>query len=305
MYVQQYTCNKPGKLNARGPMLLACNHPNSFLDAIILCSLFKAPVYSLARGDVFKKAWAAKLLKSLNILPVYRTSEGVENLNENYKTFDACIEIFKKGGIVLIFSEGLCQNEWHFRPLKKGTARLAIAAWEQNIPLRILPTALNYSSFKQYGKNMHIFFGEEFNEAIIEPGWPHGKQIATFNRELRDQLQPLIYEIDPNDKGTLKSIFEKPVTTIQKALLALPAALGYLLHWPVFTAVNSFTRSRAIESGHYDSIIIGLLFFTYTIYLLLLFLALYLSTGSAWSLAVFILMPLLARCTLMLKKMVK
>ena len=106
-------------LNEKGPLLLACNHPNSFLDSVILNTLFEQPVWSLARGDVFKKPFYAKLLTALKILPVYRTSEGVENLSENYKTFDACIRIFKSNGIVTIYSEGKCINEWHLRPLKK------------------------------------------------------------------------------------------------------------------------------------------------------------------------------------------
>src|SRR5688572_19662842 len=125
-------------LEEKGPLLLACNHPNSFLDSVILDTLFKEPVWSLARGDVFKKPFYIKLLGKLKILPVYRTSEGVENLSENYKTFDACIDLFKKDALVTIFSEGKCINEWHLRPLKKGTARLAVRAWEENIPLRVL-----------------------------------------------------------------------------------------------------------------------------------------------------------------------
>ena len=79
-----------------GPLLIAANHPNSFLDAIIIATLFDKPVYSLARGDAFKKPLYARLLRKLNMHPVYRTSEGVENMEHNYSTFDACKVIFKK-----------------------------------------------------------------------------------------------------------------------------------------------------------------------------------------------------------------
>ncbi len=126
-------------LSSKGPLLLAVNHPNSFLDAVILDTLFDEPIYSLARGDAFNKKWIAKILRGLNILPVYREREGKEHLHRNYHTFDACLQIFKKNGIVLIFTEALCENEWHLRPLKKGTARLAATAWEQGIPLQCYP----------------------------------------------------------------------------------------------------------------------------------------------------------------------
>jgi len=75
-------------------LMIAANHPNSFLDAIILATLFKQPIYSLARGDAFKNKFFAALLKSLNMYPVYRTSEGVENMEHNYSTFNTCREIF-------------------------------------------------------------------------------------------------------------------------------------------------------------------------------------------------------------------
>jgi 1-acyl-sn-glycerol-3-phosphate acyltransferase len=128
--------NKPDLLKKKGPLLLACNHPNSFLDAAILAELFKHPVYSLARGDVFKKPFYIKLLKALKILPIYRNSEGIENLNINYETFDSCKEIFKQKGIVLIFCEGQCINEWHLRPLKKERPGLHSAAGKKTFNWR-------------------------------------------------------------------------------------------------------------------------------------------------------------------------
>jgi 1-acyl-sn-glycerol-3-phosphate acyltransferase len=70
IYCKKLAINKKEMLQHNGPLLLACNHPNSFLDAIILCTIFKKPVYSLARGDAFNKSFTAKILKGLNILPV-------------------------------------------------------------------------------------------------------------------------------------------------------------------------------------------------------------------------------------------
>jgi 1-acyl-sn-glycerol-3-phosphate acyltransferase len=159
-YCRKICVNNPQALQTKGPLLLAANHPNSFLDAIILALLFRHPIYSLARGDAFANRFITKMLRLLNMLPVYRQSEGSENLEHNYTTFNECIGIFKKKGIVLIFSEGRCINEWHLRPLKKGTARLAISAWQNKIPLNILPVGVNYSNFRLFGKNVIINFGK-------------------------------------------------------------------------------------------------------------------------------------------------
>src|SRR5664279_4400786 len=100
------------------------------------------------------------LLRRLKMLLVSRIIEGAENLENNYTTFNECVDIFKQNGIVLIFSEGRCINEWHLRPLKKGTARLALAAWEDNIPLEGLLLGINYNSFRKFGKTIFLNFGE-------------------------------------------------------------------------------------------------------------------------------------------------
>ena len=137
-------------LQKQGPLLIASNHPNSFLDAIIVQLYLKILFIHWHAEMLLHGRLITKILTSFNMLPVYRVSEGVENLENNYTTFEACQDIFKKNGIVLIFSEGRCINEWHLRPLKKGTARLALAAWQQNIPLEILPLGINYSNFRKF-----------------------------------------------------------------------------------------------------------------------------------------------------------
>ena len=114
------------------------------------------------------------------MFPVYRVSEGVENLNSNYETFENCKKLFREQGIVLIFSEGKCVNEWHLRPLKKGTARLAMNSWEENIPLEVLPIGINYSSFHRFGKNVMINFGNIISEKDIPGSCAEGMRYQSF-----------------------------------------------------------------------------------------------------------------------------
>ena len=194
IFCRKIIINKPGLLKIKGPVLLAANHPNSFLDSIIINTLFEQPVWSLARGDVFKKPFHILLLTALRILPVYRTSEGVENLSENYRTFADCIGIFRKNGVINIFSEGKCVNEWYLRPLKKGTARLALKAWEENIPLKVLPVGINYSSFFRFGKNIFLNFGEIIEQDHIKKMEADGHRHQFFFTILSQQLQQLVFE---------------------------------------------------------------------------------------------------------------
>src|SRR5690606_10511504 len=149
---------------------------------------------------------------------------------------------FKQGGIVLIFSEGRCENEWHFRPLKKGTARLALSAWEDGIELKVLPVAFNYSSFKKFGKTVHIDFGEVISENNIDRQKAEGRQLLQFNGLLRRQLHPMVYEIAPGDGASVKKHFSRHKSGLFYVLLFIPALLGLVLHAPLFYPVKWFTN---------------------------------------------------------------
>ena len=284
-------------------MLIAANHPNSFLDAVILATLFNRPVYSLARGDVFVNKFYKRLLLSLNMLPVYRISEGAENLEHNYTTFSSCIDIFKKNGIVLIFSEGRCINEWHIRQLKKGTARLAISAWQQAIPLKVIPLGINYSSFRIFGKNVMLNFGEIITAKDFESNLPDGKTVNDFNFKLEQQLKKLVIVADPTDKEKIKKIFFVQQSLIKKILLFLPAVIGWLVHAPLYYPIILLIKNRAQD--HFDSIVVGLLFILYPIYLLAITATVYLITKSLLAFFILILIPFTAWSLLQLKRQVK
>ena len=291
--------NKPEVLKSKGPLLIAANHPNSFLDGIILTTLYDQPVHSLARGDAFQNKLIGRLLRRLQLLPVYRTSEGVENLEHNYTTFAACQETFKENGIVLIFSEGRCENEWHLRPLKKGTARLAISSWQQHIPLKVLPLGINYSSFKKFGKEVHLHFGETISSKAIDLTATQGKQLLDFNALLQAQLEQNVYELEEQDNTKAKKVFSVKKDASFYPLL-LPGALGFFLHAPLYYLCKGMTEMRFRHSGHYDSVLTTLLLLSYPFYWLLLVLAAY-SLQPAWALLVFLMMPFTAWAAVQVK----
>jgi 1-acyl-sn-glycerol-3-phosphate acyltransferase len=288
-------------LNEKGPLLIAANHPNSFLDAIIVSTLFKKPVFSLARGDAFAGKFFTTVLTSLNMLPVYRITEGAENIGRNYSTFQACQKLFKDNKIVLIFSEGRCINEWHLRPLKKGTARLALDAWQNDIPLKVLPLGINYSSFRFYGKNVKLNFGsvilkEDFNFHS------QGKAINEFNDELTAQLSTLVYEIDKKDISKLREVFFVKNSTLKNAALIIPAAIGFIINSPLYFLFHFIIKNHSKD--HYDSIMTGLLFLFYPLYVLAITMAVFLISKSSYSLLILVLLPFTAWSYLQLKRQI-
>lgn len=292
-------------LRSEGPLLIAANHPNSFLDAIILASLFKRPIYSLARGDAFKSPGYARILRWLNMFPVYRVSEGVENLDHNYTTFDECKSVFKRNGIVLIFSEGRCINEWHLRPLKKGTARLAISSWEEGIPLTVLPLGINYSSFDTFGKNVQLNFGSPIEKKDITLDDTYGRSVVAFNERLKQELQQLVIEKDKNDTDSIKATFAITIPLWKRLLLFFPALAGFILHAPLYFPVKWFTWPRTNKNDHYDSVMVGILFIVYPFYLMAITITAVCVTGSLLWWLLLLILPFCAYATVQLKHQFK
>ena len=294
IFCRKIFINNRQLLKEKGPMILACNHPNSFLDAVLMDILFEQPVWSLTRGDAFINRTVNNILFKLKMLPVYRPSEGVENLSENYKTFDTCIELFRRDGVVLIFSEGLCVNEWHLRPLKKGTARLAYKCMQENIPLKILPVGINYSSFNRFGKNLFVNFGNLFSVNDFDKNLSDGAFNQVFNNTLQVELGPLVFEIEKNDRQKQKELLELKTPLLTKILLVIPAAIGWLVHAPLYLPIKYWVHKKYNNAGHLDAMQIALPLVIYPFYLLLIVLILFVVLNNWWVLVLLLLLPFTA-----------
>jgi 1-acyl-sn-glycerol-3-phosphate acyltransferase len=195
---------------ASGPVIFACNHPNSFLDAMIIGAFIKRETHFLARSDVFNTSLKLWILSQFKLMPIYRLSEGKEDLGKNQETFERCHEVFRKGGAVLMFSEGLCIQEMRLRPLKKGTARIALEYSKDGSPLTIIPTGLNYMKPMKFREDILISMDTPFNAAdfAIEYNENASKGIQSFNKRLLTGLQNSV--IDIRDKENEKA-FEQLV----------------------------------------------------------------------------------------------
>lgn len=236
------------------------------------------------------------------MLPIYRPSEGVENLSENYRTFDACIELFKRNQIVLIFSEGLCENEWHLRSLKKGTARLAYKCQQENIPLKILPVGINYSSFKRFGKNLFVNLGNILTVNDFDKNLSDGAWNQVFNNTLQQELRPLVYEIKKEDKAKQKELLKIKIPLLSKIFLVIPAAIGWLVHAPLYLPIKYWVNKKYNNSGHVDSMQIVLPLFIYPFYLLLFTILLFFILKTWLVFFLFIILPFTAWSYVQLKE---
>ena len=275
------------RLASEGPLLLAVNHPNSFLDAVLLGAFMRHPVHYLARGDVFRKKWIRTILSRMNMLPVYRMRDGKHKLSLNDQTFERSREVLMNNGILLVFVEGFCEHQTTLQlPLKKGAPRVVEACWRQGVPVQILPVWLQYNSFTRYPKHIEIRLGE----VLPPPATGTLPEPAVVWQRINEQTAAALKKLEAGQSAL--SVRLHPLLQI---LLALPALLGAVLHAPLYLPVKAVVRYLTRGSVHLDSVLLAVLLLLYPLYLLVLALGMATAAGWEWGLLPLAGLPLLAR----------
>ena len=168
-----------------GPFILACNHQNAFLDAIIVGALLPRNLYFLTRSDVFNSL-STYWLKKLQMIPIYRIRDGFSSIEKNQEIFEKCKEVFKFGKSVMIFPEGNHGECYHLRSLTKGTARIAFYANSKlDSDLKIIPCGLNFFSHLQPRNKLLIAYGKPISVGTFQNQFQ--KKQTTSPKELNIQ----------------------------------------------------------------------------------------------------------------------
>jgi 1-acyl-sn-glycerol-3-phosphate acyltransferase len=192
------------KVPLEKPLLFAGNHQNSFMDGILVGSYLPQPIHFLMRADMFKNPVARFCLHELNVSPVYRLEEGLENVHRNLETFDYIYKILKKNGNYVVFAEGICIQEKRLGKLRKGTARMAFGAEElHGLDVHIVPVGVNYTYPAQFRKEVLINFDEPFSIKELKDLHQSApaKSLLAFNERVEAGLkrQVIIVEDSKND----------------------------------------------------------------------------------------------------------
>lgn len=188
-------------LKVKGPVIIAMNHPNAFMDPIAFTTLVYPPrLFYLARGDAFKKGIISRILESFGIIPIFRIQDaGKEGLKKNNETYERVNALLKKNKKIIIFAEGICIQERRLRPLKKGVPRMVFGAVEsQNIKdLLVIPVGLNYSAPSSFRSKLFCNIGDPIaiSEYLDQYHEAPAKTMNQFLADLYPKMKELIVHI--------------------------------------------------------------------------------------------------------------
>ena len=180
-------------------VILAPNHQNALMDALLILMTQKGqPVY-LARADVFKNKRVAKILEWLNMAPVYRMRDGREELEKNNEIFDFAIDVLRDKVTLCLMPEGVQSCKRTLLPLVKGVFRIAFSAQEGLEPeeVVIVPVGIEYEDYVRQGVDISIHFGKPISVLNYIPQYREHQAVAInhLRRDLSEGMSAMIQNI--------------------------------------------------------------------------------------------------------------
>lgn len=194
-----------GDIPENAAIIIAPNHCNTLMDALVVLQSFKDESVFGARADMFKRPLIAKAMFFLRILPMVRQRDGLRNVLKNYESLDIITETLEHGVRFCMYPEGRHRPAHSLLPLGKGVMRAAIAAnnrLEGKKPVYIIPTGLEYGDYFRYRSTCLINYGKPINvtELIKELNVENEAQIMEPIRKLLQEKMSELITYIPYDE---------------------------------------------------------------------------------------------------------
>ena len=201
-----------------GAVILAPNHTNALMDAMVVLGMDHRPKVFVARADIFRNPKIAKILKWCKIMPIMRIRDGFEEVKKNNETIERAVDVLRDRVPFCIFPEGTHQAKYSSLPLAKGIFRIAFQAQElmPDMPLYIVPVGIRYGSFFRFRSTVRVQIGEPINVGRFineNKELATAEQMTVMRDLLTERIHNSIFHI-PNDED-YDAIYEICATVVK------------------------------------------------------------------------------------------
>lgn len=178
-----------GKENfpAAGPVIVASNHA-SFLDPIIVGIITPRKMNFLARDTLFRSRIFAKILYSVNVLPLKREKRDIN-------AFRSSLRLLSEGKALLIFPEGTRSQDGNLQKPRYGIGLLEALSGAAILPCYVkgsMDALPRHSALPKF-KPISVHFGAplRFEGYILKDKKERYRQVA-------EQVMQAIQELKEN-----------------------------------------------------------------------------------------------------------
>jgi len=205
-----------------GAVIIAPNHCNTLMDALVVLQSDPDAFVFGARADLFTKPALAKALRFLKILPMARMRDGLAVQKRFIRVFDEIDDTLAAGVPFCMFPEGHHSPGYTVDPIRKGLFRIARTSADKR-PTLIVPTGLSYDGFFRYRNRCVVRYGTPFDvNAFLEDhsDLDDAALLSAFNEEIYDRIQKLIFRPGKSGKKPLLAVLTAPFALLAGVLSA-------------------------------------------------------------------------------------
>ena len=285
-YVTDWQIGKLNQIDYNRPTLIVSNHPNSFFDAVIIAAFAPTKIRFLARGDVFKHPIANWALRTFFMLPIYKRNDDREAQIKNAFTYDECVRQLDQGVNIFIFPEGISRNQFTIGPfMPSGVTSIMTKAIQRDVPIQIQPYIIGYNSFNKLPKTVSL----EAVQAIDCTDYMQGGELqsVTILTKLKDSMVNAAIERPTEPSLELSK---------SKQWMRIPALIGKVTHNWFYQMIKKQIMKKTTGTIFFDSLLFGVLLFSYPLIILLLSVLIGNIFGFWWGVFIFLLFPSLSYC---------
>lgn len=193
-----------------GAVILAPNHCNTLMDALVVLRSDKDSTVFGARADMFRHPFIAKLMYFFRILPMVRQRDGLRNVLKNHETTDIIVETLQHKVPFCIFPEGTHRPMHSLQVLGKGAFRAALLAnsrFGEEMPVYIVPVGIEYGDYFSYRSTSLVTYGKPINVTELVKSLNvenEAQMMEPLRKALTEDIQGLITYIKDDENYAAK-----------------------------------------------------------------------------------------------------
>lgn len=236
------------RIPTRGPTILAVNHPNAMVDALVVGLVCPRPIRFTANAQSFRNPVAGVFLRAAGVVPLMRVKDAVAlgeaaDRDRNAAAFDALIDALRDGGITMIFPEGVTGDWPQLAPLKTGAARIAFQARDAGVAgLKIVPVGLTFERKDVPRSRVFVQVGEP----IDVDAWPRndtGADAKALTAEIDSRLRAVTLNFESSDVAERDRALAAQIARIFRGADAIPEV------WQQPSLADEVAITRRIEDA--------------------------------------------------------
>lgn len=142
-----------------GPTLAVANHFGGLSDGVLIVDSAPRMPRVIARDLIWRVPVVGSLATAIGMIPVHRAADGAGGSNDH--SFASAYRALGEGDLLLIFPEGVTQDDPYMAEVRTGAARIALGARHSGVTgVRIAPIGLHYENKAGFRSRALVNVGE-------------------------------------------------------------------------------------------------------------------------------------------------